>query len=405
MSHHLTGKCHYRSMPGQVEVEPNLDAYEPRARIVNGETGEVRPVLKDQLTGLDEFIGAWKQNVDLPEELMFTAWQMSDEAHPAGEGKPAYRLVYKTLRTVPFPQVSLIHPNLRVNFANGPVTLGEPRFAEALSRRKTGSFMIPEWGSIEEGAEGGAGYAFQQNVNIQMEAHQETTPSANYLEILYALPAGDWVRYDQMVAAGRAGIASLTAMLDLIYGERLLGPVLTEEAGEVFDDWHWNRRIGGRTISMESQARLEMVDGNVFVARLSQAIAGQLELSPEARNRIRIAAQWYWRADGEPELVQRYIAYWLCVEALELGDNANIVPVLARVAELLGVDRSAVKASVGRMYGIRSDLVHGKIRDVTPEAVERLSSLAIALLESRSLKVVSGPRLEALRSAVTRGDS
>jgi hypothetical protein len=75
------------------------------------------------------------------------------------------------------------------------------------------------------------------------------------------------------------------------------------------------------------------------------------------------------------------------------------------VAELLGVDRSAVKASVGRMYGIRSDLVHGKIRDVAPEAVERVSSLAIAFLESRSLKVVSGPRLEALRSAVTRGDS
>lgn len=405
MPHQLVGTCHDRPMSGQGEVGPGVEEYEPRARVVNGTTGEVRPVRKDQLTGLDEFIGAWKQNVDVPQELMFDAWQMSDEAHPAGEGKPAYRLVHKTLRTVPFPQVSLMHPNLQVNFANGPVTLGEPRFAEALSGRKTGSFMVPEWGSIEQVDEGGVGYSFQRNVNIRMEAHQETTPSANYLEILYELPDGDWTRYEQMVAAGRAGIASLTVMLDLLYGERLLGPVLTEEVGEVFDDWHWNRRIGGRTISMESQARLEMIDGNVFVERLSHAIAGQLELAPEARNRVKIAAPWYWRADSEPELSQRYIAYWLCVEALELGQNANIGPVLTRVAELLGVDRSMVKDSVGRMYGIRSGLVHGTIRDVAPEAVERVRSLAIALLESRSLKVVSGPRLEALRSAVTCGDS
>ncbi|WP_426561370.1 hypothetical protein ACPPVT_14395 [Angustibacter sp. McL0619] len=375
------------------------DEFEPRARIVDALTGESRPVPKAQIHGLDSFADSWQHYVEVPHEMLFSAWQMADDSHPAGDGKPGYRVVHKTIRTVPIQDVEIGLSNLRITFQNGPVTLGEPRFSGAIEGRRSGSFLVPEWGTMERVPPKWQ-YKYEPNVNIRIQAHQETTPYANHIEILYHLPEGDWERFDEMMAAGRAGVASLRAMIDFMYGERLLGPVLTEEVGAIFEDWHWNRLLGGRTIAMESQARLDFIDGQSVIDRLSPAMDAFLRMPEEMRNRIKVAAQWYWHADAEQELVQRYISYWLCVEALELGENANIGPVKVAVADLLGVERKIINQSVGRMYGIRNGLVHGSIREVARVAVEGVESLAVALLELRTLGHVSAARLAALRSAV-----
>lgn len=373
--------------------------FEPRARIINSITGEVTPIPKGAISGLDEFANAWKSKVDIPEEMRFEAWQMSDEDHPAGTGKPAYRLVHKMIRTIPFPRVSMTYPNARINFENGPVTLGEPRFDGALPARRAGTFMVPEWGEVTL-SNGQLGYKYVQNMRVSVRGHQETTPPTNYIEFLYQLPQGQWVEFDEMLAAGRAGVSAITCMIDLVHGERILGPVLTEEIGEVFDDWHWNRLLGGRTISLESQAAMRHLDGQEFAEVVGNSIEAHLDRPERERNRLKIAAQWYWRADAEPERVQRYIAYWLCIEALELGENASIAPVKRAVAEILGVDQRLIGQAVGRMHGIRSGLVHGSIREVSSEAALNVERVAVALLERRALGRVSEERANALRLAM-----
>jgi len=108
-------------------------------------------------------------------------------------------------------------------------------------------------------------------------------------------------------------------------------------------------------------------------------------------------------ADGQPDLVQRYVSYWLCIEALELGENANIKPLKRKVAQVLDVQMHVVSEAVGRMYGVRSGLVHGSIREVSQDAVGRVNALASALLEFRMLGAVSHRRLEALKGAVQFG--
>ncbi len=373
------------------------DEYEPRARIHDAETGRARPVRRDQIQGLDAFTEAWKSDVDLPHRLLFSGWQMADDAHPAGSGHPGYRLVHKTIRTVPSIPLDLMFPNIQVRFQNGPITWGEPRFEGTLPGRRPGNYLIPEWGTLVTSGNQRE-YTFTPNVNVHVVAHQETTPDANYVEILYHLPVGEWTHSDTMLAAGRAGVASVTAMLDFMYGERLVGPVVTEEVGEIFDDWHWNRLLGGRTVSMESQARPEVLDANILGHRLKTAMEGHIEKSPEERSRIRVAAQWYWHADAEPDLAQRYVSYWLCIEALELGENANIKPLKRKVARVLGVEMSVVSEAVGRMYGLRNGLVHGAIREVENNAVDRVSALAAVLLERRTLGQVSAHRLDELRA-------
>lgn len=365
----------------------------------------MKPVRRDAVEGLDKFIEGWEHNTYLPHSLRFSGWQMADEAHPAGTGTPGYRVVHKTIRTFVFPQVSMTFSNLQLKFGTGPITWGEPRFQGALNGRTPGTFLLPESGELEVLANNKVSYKWQPNVQINMTAHQEDTPSVNHIEILYALPqeAGD--QYEDMIAGGRAGVATLTMMIDRIYGERVLGPVITEEVGEVFEDWHWNRLLGGRSVGMESQARLEQIDGNKFVERLSEVVDGHLHRPDKIRNRIKIASQWYWRAEAEPERVQQYIGYWLCIEALELEENSNIAPIKNRVAELLKVARDTVSVPIGRIYSIRNRLVHGTAREVDVEHVERVRALAVALLEFHGLGLVTPGSGAGLRWAVGLWDA
>ena len=48
------------------------------------------------------------------EFVQASGWQRSDQKHPAGNGILGYRVVYKTLKLIPFPAVNLTWPNLRV---------------------------------------------------------------------------------------------------------------------------------------------------------------------------------------------------------------------------------------------------------------------------------------------------
>lgn len=167
---------------GEVGAEGVESEFETRARIVDKD-GNVTPVRKDAIKGLDEFAASWEHNTTFPRTFAFSGWQMSDDEHPAGSGKSGYRIVHKTIRTFAFPMVSMTHPNLQINFKNGPVTWGEPRFGGALGARGSASYLVPEWGTLDtSGPE--CQYRWQPNVQMKMEGHQETTPDANYLEIL-----------------------------------------------------------------------------------------------------------------------------------------------------------------------------------------------------------------------------
>ncbi|MCU1557282.1 MAG: hypothetical protein JWN09_1277 [Microbacteriaceae bacterium] len=290
--------------------------------------------------------------------------------------------------------------NLRMEFKNGTVTRGEPIFNTAIPRRGAGRFIVPEWGTVRVDEKLGFGYDHSPNYTVGISAQQDTTAQTNYVEILYRLPDGNWSQFDEMLAAGRAGTSTFTLFLDLVHGERIVGPILTEEVGEVFGDWHWNRLLGGRSVSIESQAAMRHVDGNNFRDTVAEAFKRHTAMTEEGRNRLRVAAQWYWRADREPDRVVRFISYWLCVEALELGENANIAPVKRKVAALVGIGEKDLGDSIGRLYGIRSGLLHGSSRDVTNDLVKNVRALALALLEDHSLGAATSARLEDLRTAL-----
>ncbi|WLQ05795.1 hypothetical protein [Arthrobacter oryzae] len=327
---------------------------------------------------------------------------MTDDDHPKGGGKPAYRLVHKTIRTVVAPSLSVDMDSLRLTFGNGAVTLGEPIFEGALSSRRPGHFLLPEWGSIEH-EDGFFHYQYKPNVGIHVRAHQTDTPVGNYVEILYAIGESSDSSYEGMVAAGRAGVAPLLVMLDLMFGERMLGPLITEEVGEVFEDWHWNRMLGGRTVALESQARPSLLPAQEVWGQLEPKISAYLELDDVSRQRLKIAGQWYWLAESQADRVMGFISYWLVLESLELGENANIAPLRRRLAAILDVDEHLVKEPVGRLNGIRSGLVHGSVRSVDEKQLGRVRTLAAAVLRHHALGSLAEADIEQLRGALFQG--
>jgi hypothetical protein len=51
---------------------------------------------------------------------------------------------------------------------------------------------------------------------------------------------------------GRRRLAPLRTMLDLHFGRRLLGVLLTEELGEVHNDGHWSRQLSSDAVASET---------------------------------------------------------------------------------------------------------------------------------------------------------
>lgn len=355
--------------------------------------------LRGTVIGLQGFRDNWQHDVDMPHQMMFSGWQMSDDEHPAESGKPGYRLVHKTIRTVPFPAIQLELANLMLRVANGEITVGEPVLPSAIAARREGEYLVPEWGLLTE--EGGSvAYEFKPNPHIEIKAHQETFPSGNYVEVLCLLPEGVGEGYAERLAAGRAQAAPFTVLLDLLFGERLLGPVLTEEVGELFDDWHWNRQLGNRSVGLESQAKLEPLDGNAFLTKLTPLVDRFTTMNDETRQRVRMAAQWYWRAEIDPDDVLQFVSYWLVIEALELGEKANVSPVKLKMADILGVAPADVARQIGLLYSIRNKLLHGKLRVVPKDKVAMVRTVATALLEEHALGAVSEARTASLRTVL-----
>ena len=376
------------------------DHFDPRARIHHAD-GTEELVRRQDIHGLDEWGKNWAQNPLLPSGMSFSGWQMSDEDHPVTGGDAGYRVVYKTIRTVFAPALQMDAGNLLVRCGNEEITWGETRFPNALAHRREGEWLVPQWGRVTWQG-GQAFYKADPDRQVAFDAHQETTPAGNFVELLYRLPEGENLDWAERLALGRSRIAPLTAAMDLLWGERVLGPVITEEVGAIFDDWHWNRLLGGPTVAWEGQAQIAVASASELRDALEIAFTINREHTEDERERLRVAAQWYWRAGREQDRVMKFLSYWLCVEAVALKDGAHkIGPVKTMVAAILDTKENAIDG-IGRIYNVRGEIAHGHSRAVTSEALAGVRAIAEALLSRGLLGHVSPERVAALRDCAIR---
>lgn len=107
-------------------------------------------------------------------------------------------------------------------------------------------------------------------------------------------------------------------------------------------------------------------------------------LSSDERVRFRLAARWYWSVQEETDNVLAFVQWWLIVECLEMVKTTDVRPVRERLAQLLACSEDALRGRLGRLFGLRSRLLHGDDRDVSDESLQAVESVARLFLADRA---------------------
>jgi hypothetical protein len=330
---------------------------------------------------------------DFPDFFSMSGWQRSDDEHPPGSGIPAYRIVYKTLKTY-LPAIQMTWPNLTLRAGHGDVDRGSVLLGEAMQLRREHRWILPQPGDVEIDGDA-ATFRPRETKNFEFRAWEEQVEGVFFVElILYTTEESP----DRRMAEGRRRLGYLKTLIELSLGPRVLGALLTEELGEVFPDGHFNRNLQSEQVANEWQMDLAAIEDAKEWAR--HPLGTLITRPPEDRERLSLACDWYWRSTETADLVTEYLELWFVVEALAMPDTTDVRPVRERLAAAFGGNQSDWSELVGRHCGRRSNLVHGQARrEVNETDVEGLRDLVQALLELE-FGIENDERANRLRSAV-----
>lgn len=335
---------------------------------------------------------------DVPDFFTASGWQDTDDEHPPAGGVPAYRVVYKTLKTH-LPEVNMVWPNVVMRTGHGSVRRGGMRLGEALPMRREGHWLLPQPGATEVD---GTRMTFQPSgiTNFEFHAWQEEVEELFFVELVLHTTEE---RSDRRLAEGRSRLASLKTLIELAFGPRVLGALVTEGLGEVFPDGHFSRSLESERVGNEYQMGLAAVTPEDFSAWTGRTLANYLQRPLEELRRIGLACDWYWRSTQTADLVTEYLELWFAVEVIAMPDTTNVRPVRERLAAAFGGTEGEWGDFVGRHFGRRSDLVHGNTkREVEEREVESLRDLVQGLLE-QEFGIPNGARRETLRCRAGMG--
>jgi hypothetical protein len=314
---------------------------------------------------------------DLPDFFRASGWQDADDEHPPGEGVPAYRVVYKTLKTY-LPDVNMIWPNLVMRTGHGSVRRGGMRLGEVVPLRREGHWLLPQpRATVIDGST----MTFKPSgvANFEFHAWQEQIEELFFVELVLHTTVE---RPDRRLAEGRSRLASLKTFIELVFGSRVLGALVTEGLGEVFPDGHFNRSLESDAVGNEWQMDLAAVTPDELSAWLKVTLAKYLQRPLEELQRIGLACDWYWRSTQTSDLVTEYLELWFVGETIAMPNTTNVRPVRERLSAAFGGFEDEWNDLVGSHLSRRSKLVHGNTkREVAEEDVESLLDLVQALLE------------------------
>ncbi|MGD0455774.1 MAG: hypothetical protein ABSB69_19490 [Solirubrobacteraceae bacterium] len=277
---------------------------------------------------------------DLPDFFVAGGWQGTDDEHPPETGIPAYRAVYKTLKTF-LPEVNMTWPNLIMRAGQGSVARGGFKRPDALPLRREGHWLLPQPGTtvIE-----GTTMAFHPSEvrDFEFAAWEETLEGLFFVEFILHTTQE---RPDRRLAEGRSTLASLKTLIELSFGPRVLGALVTEGLGEVFPDGHFNRSLASEAIGNEWQMGLAAVTLGQFEDWTKTTLASNLERSREDKERTGLACDWYWRSTQASDLVTEYLELWFVVEAIAMPDTTDVRPCANGLQPPLGHPRMPGRSS------------------------------------------------------------
>jgi hypothetical protein len=314
--------------------------------------------------------------------LQAGGWQRSDQEHPAGSGHLGYRAVYKTLKLIPFPAINLSWPNLKVRMVVEKVEYGGFNVkGNAIPSIFPNKLLLPEYIEIREDGNS-ISYHGATNLNWEFVAYSEEFPISGIVEMLLEVEEPN---EKDVISKGRRSLSPILTILDLVYGERLIGALLAEEVVESFPDSHWNRKIISPSVGSESQLNMITIK-NSQIEQMKKSIETYQGFGESDRKKISLATDWFWKSERETDQVDRFIQLWICLEALVMP-TTNINPIYEQLAIITTEDINFWKEPIGRLFGKRSELVHGNSNSVDEHEANILRGIAKILLANKLGKI------------------
>lgn len=322
-------------------------------------------------------------------------WQRSDQEHPSGTGKLGYRVVYKTLKLIPFPAVNLSWPNLKVRIVVEKVEYGGLNVkGNAIPSILPNRLLLPEYLEVISN-DNSISYQGKINMKWEFEAYTEEFPMSGIVEMLLEV---DRSNEDDIISTGRRNLSPILTILDFVYGERLIGSLITEEVVELFPDGHWNRKIISPSVGSESQLHMKKTEDSQF-KQMKKSIEAYNGLRESVRKNVALATDWFWKSERESDRVDRFIQLWICLEALEML-TTDIKPISQQLEIISTENYDFWKIPVGRLFGKRSNLVHGNSVEVEEHEIIILRGIAKTLLANRLGKIENPELVQELISLI-----
>ena len=212
---------------------------------------------------------------------------------------------------------------------------------------------------------------------MNIQAWEKESPPLFFVEVIVDTDAP--VPHE-ILQEGRRRIASITTLIDLSLGKRVLGALLAEEAGERFDDGHFSRQIGTESFCWEPQLNVVGLSHDDLLT-WSRSVVDPWIARPE-RDRLlfALASRWYQSARVEPSRPIAFLQHWFAIEVLAMPNSTNIAPLRSLVADATESDESEWHELVGRLFGLRGRLVHGHSDEVSEPQLRAVSALAEVVL-------------------------
>src|SRR6266498_812555 len=233
------------------------------------------------------------------EFLQASGWQRSDQNHPSGNGKLGYRAVYKTLKIIPLPSIDLSWPNLKVRLVVESVEYGGFNVkGNAIPSIFPNKLLLPEYIKISRDDKLTT-YHGNTNMKWEFAAYQEEFPSSGVVELLLEV---DNTNENDMITSGRRRVSPILTILDLVYGERIIGALITEEVVELFPDGHWNRKIISPSVGSESQLNIKKIEDSQ-IEQMQKSIDIYQQFSESDRKNVALATDWFWKSEREADTV------------------------------------------------------------------------------------------------------
>lgn len=330
-----------------------------------------------------------------PSYYQTSGWQGCDDNHPAGEGTPAYRVVYKTLKVAFSKGQEVRGPNFVVRFAHGDVARGGMNLGEAIPGRTFNQSILASEALFRTSADG-VFVDFRHCGDYEFKAWEDTVKNVFYAEFVLATEA---TSAQGRLAEGRRRLASLKTMIDLRFGTRVLGVPLAEEVGSLFPDFHFNRQIHSARLGGEHELHPHELSAERLIEAFDAHQSIRAGRTAKDRRSLDLGCEWYWSSIHAEDPVVAYIGLHVALEAM-VGTQE---PAPRAMAQILEIDEESCARTLSQFKSHRNALVHGARGGTREVEEERLRSMRIvveALLAHR-LGVLDNPRKTSARAVLT----